>query len=252
MIRQNPFVIHRIFKTLMVISLISGLVFFATNNLDFIINAITYGKATLPNIAYWLSKIVGTIFIPLVFLLPSFERFERIRMVKYTFVTYGVLQILTLSWVFWYIGINGFDGLLSNDAIIAFQSSKDNPFVASYVYWDTYSWLGNIMTLLYTALCIYMGLEFDNHKNKVCALAISVALIRVLFPLISNLILGKDILSSFWFTNNYSDAITACLFAAALVAARVLDETWIYHIWDQEIERPDEDEFDYEYEDTDF
>ncbi len=250
MTTQNPFVIHRIFRTLMVISLVLGLSFFVTNNLDFIINAITYGKASLPNIAYWLSKIVGTILIPLVFLLPSFERFERIRMVKYTFVSYGVLKLLTLSWIFWYIGANGFDGLFSNDAIIAFQSAKENSFVASYVYWDTYSWFGNIMTLLYAALCIYMGLEFDNHKNKVCSLAITVALIRVLLPLVSNLILGKELLSAFWFTNNYADVITICLFAASMVVAKTQDETWIYHIWDQEIEQPEENEFGYE--DADF
>ena len=62
----------------------------------------------------------------------------------------------------------------------------------------------------------------------------------------NGMILEKDILSAFWFTNNYSDAVTICLLAAALVAARVQDETWIYHIWDQEIERPGEDEFEYE------
>ena len=152
MTRQNPLAIHRIFNTLMVVSLIFGIGFFVTNNLDFIINAITYEKATLPNIAYWLSKVFGTIIIPLVFLLPSFERFERIRMVKYTFVTYGILQLLTLSWVFWYLGTNGLGGIFSNDAVTAFQSAKEHPFVASGVYWDTYSWIGNLMTLVFSAL----------------------------------------------------------------------------------------------------
>lgn len=247
---QNTFTIHRVFRTLMVISLVLGLGFFVTNNLDFIINAITYGKATLPNVAYWLSKIVGTILIPLVFLLPSFERFERIRMVKYTFVSYGALQILTLSWIFWYLGANGFSGILSNDAITAFQSAKENSFVATYVYWDTYSWLGNIVTLLYAALCIYTGLEFDNHKKKVCGLAVSIALSRILLPIVLNLISGNGFLSSFWITNNYSDAITLCLFAASMIVAQAQDETWIYHIWDQVVERPGENEFGYE--DADF
>lgn len=245
MTRQNLFVIHRIFKTLMVISLVMGLGFFVTNNLDFLINAITYQKAALPNIAYWLSKLVGTIFIPLVFLLPSFERFERIRMIKYTFVTYGILQILTLSWVFWYIGANGFDGLFSNDAVMAFQSAKENSFVASYVYWDTYSWFGNLVTLIFSALCIYTGLEFYNHKNKVCTLAVLLAAFRILVPAIFNIVTQNGFLSSFWVTNNYADAITIVLFAAAMIVARADDEAWIYHIWDQEIERPGEDEFGY-------
>lgn len=247
---QNPFTIHRIFRTLMVVALISGLAFFVTNNLDFIINAITYGKATLPNIAYWLSKLVGTILIPLVFLLPSFERFERIKMVKYTFITYGVLQILTLSWVFWYIGANGSDGFFSNDAITAFQSAKENSFVASYVYWDTYSWLGNLATLLYGALCIYTGLEFDNHKKKVCALSAAVALIRIFLPVILNIVSGSELFSAFWITNNYADILTFAAFCVAMFVAQIYDETWIYHIWDQELERPDEDGL--EYEDADF
>jgi len=249
MTRKNPFVIHRIFKTLMVISLVFGLGFFATNNLDFIINAITYQKATLPNIAYWFSKIAGTIIIPLVFLLPSFERFERIRMVKYTFVTYGILNLLTLSWIFWYIGANGFDGLFSNNAIIAFQEAKENPFVASKVYWDTYSWAGNITTLIYSALCIYTGLEFYNHKKKVCFLAVLLALFRIFVPVILNITSGNTLLSSFWITNNYADIITIALFAIALLSAQTYDETWIYHIWDQEIENPDNNELDYEDED---
>ncbi len=251
MTRQNPFVIRRIFRTLMVISLILGLGFFVTNNLDFIINAITYGKATIPNVAYWFSKIIGTILIPLVFLLPSFERFDRIRMVKYTFVSYGIFQILTLSWIFWYIGMNGFGGLLSNNAIVAFQSAKENAFVASYVYWDTYSWVGNIMTLLYGALCIYTGLEFDNHKKKVCCLASSIALIKVLLPIILNIVTQNGFISSFWITNNYSDAITLVLFAIAMIVAQTDDESWIYHVWDQEVERPGEDEFGYGFENED-
>lgn len=246
MTRHNPFLIHRIFNTLMVISLIFGLGFFVSNNLDFIINAITYGKASLPNIAYWLSKVVGTILIPLVFLLPSFERFERIRMVKYTFVGYGILQLLTLSWVFWYIGANGTDGLFANDAVIAFQSAKANPFVASGVYWDTYSWAGNLMTLVFSALCIYTGLEFYNHKKKVCILAILLAVFRILVPVIVNIASGNGILSPFWITNNYADAITIILFAIAVSVAQAEDETWIRLIWDQEIEEPDENEFDYE------
>lgn len=246
---QNTFAIHRIFKTLMIVSLIFGLGFLVTNNLDFIINAITYGKASLPNIAYWLSKIVGPILIPLVFLLPSFERFERIRMAKFTFVTYGILQILTLSWVFWYLGANGSSDLFSNDAISAFQGAKENSFVASLVYWDTYSWLGNIMTLLYGALCIYTGLEFDNHKNKVCVLAVLVAVLRILIPVILNIISGNALLSAFWITNNYADIITLVLFALAMLVAQKEDETWIYHIWDQDVERPDENEFGYGYDD---
>ncbi len=241
MTRQNPFVIHRIFRTLMVISLVLGIGFFVTNNLDFIINAITYGKATLPNIAYWLSKIVGPILIPLVFLLPSVARFERIRMVKYTFVTYGILQIITVFWIFWYLGAEGFGGLFSNEAITAFQSAKENSFVASYVYWDTYSWLGNIMTILYAALCIYTGLSFDDHKNKVCNLALSVALARILIPIFLNIVSGNGFLSSFWITNNYSDVITLCLFAVAMFVAKAQDETWIHLVWDQDIARDDEE-----------
>lgn len=243
MTRRTTFLIHRVFTTLMTISLVLGIAFFVTNNLDFIIGAITYEKASLPNIAYWLSKVVGTILIPLVFILPSVSRFERIRAVKYTFIGYGILQILTLSWVFWYFGANGFDGFFSNEAITAFQSAKENSFVASYVYWDTYSWLGNILTLLYGALCIYTGITFDDHKKKVCYLAVSVALLKILLPVISNLIFANGFLSSFWITNNYADLIGLVMFAAAMILAASCDETWISLVWDQEIEQGEDDDF---------
>lgn len=250
MTKRDSFAVHSIFRTLMAVSLILGLGFFVTNNLDFLINSITYEQATLPNLAYWLSKIVGPILIPLVFLLPSVALFERIRMVKYTFITYGILQIITVSWIFWYFGANGFDGFFSSDAISAFQSAKGNSFVASLVYWDTYSWLGSFATLLYASLCIYLGLCFDEHKDKVCNLALLVALFKILIPVLLNLISGNGFLSSFWITNNYADVITLCLFAVAMFMAKAQDETWIYLIWDQGIEKPGENEFGYE--DADF
>ena len=102
------------------------------------------------------------------------------------------------------------------------------------------------MTLVFSALCIYTGLEFYNHKKKVCILAVLLAVFRILVPVIVNIASGNGILSPFWITNNYADAITIILFAIAVSVAQAEDETWIRLIWDQEIEEPDENEFDYE------
>lgn len=240
--QKKLYTIHRNFTILTGISLILGIVFFVTNNLDFIINAITYGKASFPNIAYWLSKIVGTILIPLVFLVPSLSRFERIKFAKYSFILYGVLQILTLSWIFWYFAQNGLNGFFSNESVAAFQSSGEVSFVAPYIYWGTYSWTGNIMTLLYGVLCIYTGFIFDDNKQKVCICVTAVAVLRLVLPIICSLVCGNEVMSSLWLTNNYADIISFGTLAAAVIIASTFDESWISLIWDQEIPQNEDDE----------
>lgn len=237
---KNVYGIHRIFLVLMFTCLLFGIIFFATNNLDFIINAITYSKASLPNIAYWLTKFVGTLIIPIIFLVPSVSRFERIKVTKYVFIIYGVLHILTLSWIFWYFGANGFDGFFSNEAITSFQSSKENPFVASRVFWDSYSWAANIFTLLYGILCIYAGLNFDDDKKKVCTLVISLFAAKLFIPIVLNLFSANGFLSSFWITNNYVDIICFGLFTAAIIVAATFDASWISLIWDQDVPQREE------------
>ena len=199
---KNFYSIHATFTSFMTISLLIGLVFLATNNLDFVIASITYDKFSIANTAYCLSKTFGTIFLPLVFILPL-VRMERIKVAKFMFIAYGVLQLLTLSWIVEFIIANGFDGLFSNEAIVAFQSAEERPFVASLVYWDTYTWWGSLFTLLYSSLCIYAGLCFDDDKKKVCATVLAVTLLRPLLAILSDVILGNGFLSSFWFTNNY-------------------------------------------------
>ena len=237
---KNFYSIHATFTSFMTISLLIGLVFLATNNLDFVIASITYDKFSIANTAYCLSKTVGTIFLPLVFILPL-VRMERIKVAKFMFIAYGVLQLLTLSWIVEFIIANGFDGLFSNEAIVAFQSAEERPFVASLVYWDTYTWWGSLFTLLYSSLCIYAGLCFDDDKKKVCSTVLAVTLLRPILAILSDVILGNGFLSSFWFTNNYVDVISLISFTIALFIASRYDETWISLIWNQDIPQREDD-----------
>lgn len=237
---KNFYSIHATFISFMTISLLIGLVFLATNNLDFVIASITYDKFSIANTAYCLSKTVGTIFLPLVFILPL-VRMERIKVAKFMFIAYGVLQLLTLSWIVEFIIANGFDGLFSNEAIVAFQSAEERPFVASLVYWDTYTWWGSLFTLLYSSLCIYAGLCFDDDKKKVCSTVLAVTLLRPILAILSDVILGNGFLSSFWFTNNYVDVISFISFTIALFIASRYDETWISLIWNQDIPQREDD-----------
>ena len=237
---KNYYSIYSTFTSFMVISLIIGLVFFATNSLDFVIASITYGKFSVANSAYLLSKTVGTILLPLIFILPLF-RVERIKVTKIMFIIYGALQLLSLSWIIEFIIANGFNGLFSNDAIVAFQEAEARPFVASLVYWDTYTWMGSLLTLIYSSLCIYAGICFDEDKKKVCYTVLLLTVLKPVLAIISNLILGNGFLSSFWFTNNYADVLSFIAFTVALFIASIYDETWISLIWNQEIPQNEEE-----------
>ena len=236
---KNVYGVHRLFIRLMTICLLFGIVFFITNNLDFIINAITYEKSSLSNLAYWFSKFIGTMIIPIVFLIPS-GIFERIKAIKYTFIVYGALHILTLSWIFPYFATHGINGFFSNESIIAFQSATENSFVSSHVFWDTYSWAGNIFSVLYGIFCIYVGLNFDDHKKKVCDLCMALFAAKLFIPIILNLFSANGFLSAFWITNNYADIICLGIFAAAIFVAATFDSSWISLIWDQEVPQNEE------------
>lgn len=234
-ISGNTYTRRYIFTVLMAVSVLAGFIFFATNNLDFIIAAIDSGKFHLPNIAYSMARIVSGLLLPFIFIVPSMFEFGRIKIAKVLLVLYGVLQALTLTWVFYFLGSNSFGDLFSNQKIIEFQSLPANSFISSYVYWDTYSWWGFIFTALYSALCIYTGISFDDNRLRVRTCVSAIVIARVILPIINNLIFGQSFLSAFWLTNNYADMLSLVAFAAAIFLASDNDTAWIELVWDQAI-----------------
>lgn len=232
---QNFYTIHRIFIALMVVSLISGFVFLATNTLDFIIEALNQSKFTFSNAAYSFSKIVGGIMLPLIFIVPSQHELGRIKPARFILIVYGVLHIITLTWILAFFMEGATD-------MVEFQSSTDNSYVASYVLWDTYSWAGSIYSFLYGILCIYTGISIDDNKKKVCTCVLLMLLFRILAPIITNLVTGNGILSAFWITNNYADILSLLAFTIAMYVASSYDITWVNLIWDEEIENGTDDD----------
>lgn len=226
---KNFYTIHSIFIALMVASLISGFVFLATNTLDFIIEALNQSKFSFSNAAYSFSKIVGGIALPLVFIIPSQRELGRIKSARFVLILYGVLHIITLTWILAFFAKGATD-------MVEFQSSTENSYVASYVLWDTYSWAGSIYSFLYGLLCIYTGISIDDNKKKVCICVLTMLLFRILAPIITNLVTGNDILSAFWITNNYADILSLLAFTIAMFVASIHDITWVNIIWDEEIE----------------
>lgn len=230
---KNFYTISRIFFALMLASLLAGFIFMFSNNLDFIIEALNQGKFNVPNIAYSLLKLVIGIFLPCAFLVPFQSDMGRINSAKIVFIVYGALYILTASWIFAYFGSDIGD-------ITKFQSQ--NLYVSQLVLWDTYSAAGSIYSVLYGILCIFTGLSVDDNKKKVCALCISLPVVRLLLPIITNIICGNGILSVLWITNNYAEIISLIFFAIAFSVAASHDVTWINLIWNQDVENNTDDE----------
>lgn len=233
-----------VFLALMIVSIFLGGLFFVSNNLDFIVAASQQDKFHLPNLAYAISRVVSGILLPLIFISPSMFEFGQIKLTKFLFIVYGILQLLTLTWIFYFLGSHNFVDLFSLDKIVFFQRNGENAFVASYVFWDTYSWMGSLFTLVYSALCIYTGICFDDDRRKVRICMILLAVLRLLLPMINNIIVGNGLLSAFWLTNNYLDLISVIAYSAAICYASTNDETWISLVWNQEL--PSEDDEDEE------
>ncbi|MBO5059796.1 MAG: hypothetical protein J6C82_02620 [Clostridia bacterium] len=240
--KRDQYAQRTIFTILMIISVFLGFIFLATNNLDFIIAALNQGKFHLPNIAYALSRIVSGLLLPFIFVAPPLFRFGRIKLTKIFLIAYGVLYALTLTWIFYFLGSNSFTDLFSNQKIIEFQRTVENSFVATYVNWDTYSWAGSIFTLLYSALCIYAGISFDDNRKKVRYCVLAMLALRILLPTLYSFIAGNGVLSAFWLTNNYADIMSFTLFTAAICLASVDDFQWISLVWDQDVSAENDDD----------
>ncbi len=223
------------FLTLMLVSAISGGLFFVTNTLDFIIAAVDQGKFHLPNISYAVSRVIGGILLPVLCIVPLNIPFAKVKGTKILFIAYGVFQLLTVAWIFYFLRYNPATDLLDSSKIVAFQSNGRNAFVSSYVFWDTYSWIGTIYTIIYSALCIYTGISFDDNRKKVRLSMLLVLLLRWFLPLVSNIIVGKGLWSSFWLINNYLDLISCIAYVAAICIVAVNDDTWVNIIWEQHV-----------------
>ena len=80
----------------------------------------------------------------------------------------------------------------------------------------------------------------DDEKRKVCTLVSILTAVRLILPIVYDLIFpGQTFI--FWVTNNYADIVCFLLFTAALYIASTYDATWIALIWDQEVPERDED-----------
>lgn len=234
MSRKTLLTISRIFTTSMFIALAFGIISFGVDNFDFLINLMAYKKATLPNLAYWFLRIVGTILIPAVFLLPSIGPFERIKTAKVSFILYGVLHILTVTWIFWYFNKNGMTGLFSNK-FEEFQLSDKYSFLAAELIWGNPSWFANILNLLYGAFCIYVGFNLDDNKALVANLVTVLAVCKLILPVICNVCTGNGFLSADWIFTNYADLISFACIAVAFHFAAFGDESWVSLVWDQDM-----------------
>lgn len=230
---KDTYASRHLYYAFTAVSLLMGCIFFFTNHLDFIIAIIDTHKFNIPNIAYTLIKIVGAMIIPAFFLVPSMFEFGRIKSIKISFITLGVLYALTAVWIFYFLAANPAGELFSKESITAFQGNKSNPFVSSFAIWDTYSIAGTIFSLIYAAMLIYTGINFDDNRVIVRNCMFILFALKILLPVLYNIIFQNRILSVFWLTNNYADFVSFTLLTASVFIASLSDQSWIELIWDE-------------------
>ncbi len=260
---QDMYTKRGIFIALMITSLALGIAFFASNNFNFIAKAAQEGVLHIPNIAYAITRIISCIILPLIFISPSMFEFGQIKLTRITFIVYGIFQLLTLTWVFYFLNAHNLEDLLSMGKMISFQKNPENAFVASRVFWDTYSPVGSLFTLLYSILTIYTGICFDDDRKKVRTCILLMFAVKLLLPLLYNIVniimqngipsvnwlvnnfiaTENGIISTNWLVNNFLDLLSILAYSAAICFASTDDSTWVSLIWNQSLpEKDDEDE----------
>jgi len=243
---KNYFATDRTFMTMVVLALLCGIVFFVTSSLDFLVTAIKYNNFTVSNAAYFFAKTTATIGLPLVFIIPSIKRTGRIKPVKFLFALLGILHLISLSWVIKFIAENGFANIFSDSIMTSFQAThktiNDLPVISNIAFWDTYSWIGCLFTIIFSLLCFWAAICFDDKKSIVCTTMTVITIFRIFAPLVLDLILGKGFWSGLWLTTNYVDVVCWVLLTLATFTAAKYDETWISLIWDQEIPQNEDEQ----------
>lgn len=227
---------------LMAVSFLFGLVYFLTNHFDFCIQALETNHMNLSNIAYILIHLIDVLLLSIMFIIPMRSEFGRIKTVKALFIVLGILHLLTLTWMVYFLGSNPSGQLLGNQYTAAFQADTDNAFVYNYVTWDTYNWAGSFFALIYGILCIITGIVFDDNRLKVRFWTVLLPVSRLFLPFIYNVLFQKRVYSMFWVANNYAVILSLLAFTAAIVLASVNDKAWVEFVWDAPPFDPDADE----------
>lgn len=229
---ENVYVKRSVFTALMAVSFIFGAVFFVTNHFDFCIRAVETGHLNMSNLAYILIHFIDVLLLPIVFIVHLNFYSGRVKSAKILFIILGALHLAALSWMIYFLGSNPFADLFSSAKTSAFQSDPNHAFVYNYVTWDTYGPAGTLFTLIYGILCIFTGIDFDDNRVRVRNRIIALMAMRLLFPLINNVIFHGRFYSMFWITNNYSVILSCITFTVAIILASLNDTIWIECVWD--------------------
>lgn len=226
----------KFFVTIFMIgSLLAGALFFLSNHVDFIIAAFENTKYNVPNVCYAIIRLFTSIILPTTFIAPSLFQYSRVRITKVVFWILGILHLLTLTWIVYFFAAGyNFTDFTSNTNITLFQVDISNAFVTAQVFWDTYSHIATLFTLILSGLYIALGIMFDDNRIIVRWLYIGLVLYKILTPILYNLIANQVFPSSFWISNNFAEFISMAAFAVAIYIASMDDETWMATIWDEE------------------
>lgn len=222
-------------NSLMIVSLVMGIIFFITNHLDFIIAAFENTKFNVPNVCYAVLRLFSCIILPTIFIAPSLFPYSRIKITKACYWILAILYLLTTTWlVYFFMSGYVFENLFSSIAVTFFQQNITNAFVSAQVFWDTYELISVLFTVILSGLYVAMAITFDDNRVIVRNLSIITLAFRILVPIIYNLIVNKSFCSSFWFTNNFVEFLSSVAFVAGIVVASTDDMTWASAIWDEE------------------
>ena len=231
-------------KTFMLVSLLTGIVFFITNHMDFIIAAFEQTKFNLPNLCYAAIRLITCLILPATFVAPSIFLYSRVRIAKVCFYIQSVLHLLTLTWIIYFFasGYNLTD-LFSNEAITFFQQNISNAFISAQIFWDTYDIIATLFTLILSGIYLALAITFDDNRVIVRRLCIALLLFKALVPLVYNLITKQIIYSSLWVTNNFIELLSVTAFVAGIFFASQDDLTWVTTIWDESRQKNSDDDY---------
>ena len=227
---EDNFTQRYIFKFLMFLALISGLVFFYVDHFDFITKAMQTNNLNAPNIVYIILRLFG-ILLPMVFIVPSFFEFGRIKLARIFLILYGLLHIATVSWIVYFLSGNPYTDIFSATKVADFL--WDSNIVYPQAFWDNTSFISLILAFVYGIAAIYAGIQFDKDKSLVKTLVCVLLTLRIALPLLFIIFSEGRFFSEFWISVNLFEIIGQFAFTIAIVYAGSNNLTWIELVWDQ-------------------
>ncbi|MEE0944342.1 MAG: hypothetical protein UIM24_02675 [Clostridia bacterium] len=226
---------------LMGASIIFGIIYVLTSHMDYLMNMIEYRALTLTNFVYSFFRFECVI-LPVIFVVRRNAYFPKILMEKVLLGAFAVAALAGVMWSFDYLNYYTFRDLLNEEYMYLYQAITSNYIAVNRLMWGTTSLAGIIFSLILSIMYFMTALLMHKYRKIVVGCFTVIFLFRVITPITYICIAGEMQILSEWFIKNLFWVLSALFMTLGIWSTASSDDSWMEHIWGEELQLEFEDE----------